>query len=236
MSWRGCKRQATEDLQVFQAQASPLHGAPSRGALGSALDALARHERQAALPDTPHTPLAERLRSWQEAKAAPVPDPDPAKPEPARSTHAGYAERQRAGLLELRLGWGRRGPVTALAPPVPAAAPTDQAPLLRTALTAVLIGQSRSTSSAAGRSKSLVHVAFLLTEPERPVLRLQDYGHAVMDRLHRSVCFRGQQAERPHYLPVCPLPALPQGRVPGRGVGGSHRGGRWEGLGCDTQL
>ncbi len=92
------RRQATEDLQVFQAQASPLHGAPSRGALGSALDALARHERQAALPDTPHTPLAERLRSWQEAKAAPVPDPAPAKPEPARAPTPGTRSGNEPGF------------------------------------------------------------------------------------------------------------------------------------------
>ena len=75
------QRQATEDLQVLQGQAIPLTGAPSRSALGSALGALARHERQASLPDAPHTPIAERLRRRDEAKPSSSPDPSPAKPE-----------------------------------------------------------------------------------------------------------------------------------------------------------
>ena len=49
-----------------------------RNVLGSALDALARHERQASSPDAPHTSIAERLRSRENAR--PSSEPNPASP------------------------------------------------------------------------------------------------------------------------------------------------------------
>ena len=90
--------QATEDLQVFQAQATSLPGAPSRGALGAALDALARHERQASSPDAPHTSIADRLRRLEETRLSPAPDPSPSKPEEPKAPTPGYRSSSGPGF------------------------------------------------------------------------------------------------------------------------------------------
>ncbi len=49
-----------------------------KGALSLALDALARHERQASSPDAPHTSIADRLLSRENAR--PLAEPGPASP------------------------------------------------------------------------------------------------------------------------------------------------------------
>ncbi len=64
--------------------------APGRSALGSALAALARHERQASLPDAPLTSIADRLQRRDEAKPSSSADPSPAKPEEPTPPAPGY--------------------------------------------------------------------------------------------------------------------------------------------------
>ena len=64
--------------------------AAGKGALGLALDALARHERQASLPDAPLTSIADRLQRRDEAKPSAAPDPSPAKPDEPKPSAPGY--------------------------------------------------------------------------------------------------------------------------------------------------
>ena len=59
---------------------------PGRGVLGSALDALARHERLASSPDAPPTSMADRLRRLEEKKPASASDPFPEKPEEPKAS------------------------------------------------------------------------------------------------------------------------------------------------------
>ena len=69
----GARQEAAVDVTPANRDA-----APGRGALGSALDALARHERQASSPDAPYTSIAERLGSRENAR--PSSEPGPASP------------------------------------------------------------------------------------------------------------------------------------------------------------
>ena len=70
----GARQEAGTDVTPADQNA-----APGRSALGSGLAALARHERQASLPDAPYTPIDERLRRRDEAKPSSSVDSTPAK-------------------------------------------------------------------------------------------------------------------------------------------------------------
>ena len=70
--------------------ASGTQAVLGRGALGLALDALARHQQQASSPDAPPTSIADRLRARKEAKSSSSPEASPAKPEEPRPPVPGY--------------------------------------------------------------------------------------------------------------------------------------------------
>ncbi len=81
----GARQEAAVDVTPADRQA-----VPGRGVLSSALDALARHERQASSPDAPPTSMADRLRRLEETKPSPAPDPSPLKPEEPKAPTPGY--------------------------------------------------------------------------------------------------------------------------------------------------
>ena len=86
----GARQEAAADVTAADRQA-----VPSKSALGSALNALARHERQASSPDAPHTSIADRLGRRETAGTAP---PSPILPEPSTAPDPSYRPNHGPGF------------------------------------------------------------------------------------------------------------------------------------------
>ncbi len=82
-------------------------------------------------------------------------------------------------------------------------------PVVAHAVAARETGQSRSTSSPAGRMRAVALPSSSL-KPHGPVRRLEHHGHALVERPHGRVRGRCQDREGPQHGPVRVAPALPQ--------------------------